>query len=995
MSDKSLVPSQNSGLRLQVNWREAFKASAKLLVDFLFKNYNSVGTDVIDFSVSMGWQKQVTPESLAALLINRALIGSMVEIIREYCEDWQDLSVDEQNRLTNHLLSQTIFTTDTEFEVDIGFFEQPRTFNGLSEAKRWMEEWLTPLVTTERAKAMSARLPTYFTCALHDELLQERDRYQILTNYFTNTLTLEAYKKEMGWRRYTAWLDKQLDEPIFAETFGIRPLYVPLCAHYINRHGQDILNPSTRDRNKDRQIQNTLHAQDLESAMDIWLKDDNAPVIRLISGGPGSGKSTFTRWWAARVAERGEFKVWHIALNYLNFTGDLEGKLKDLAAKNPYLVGNPLEEPNLLLIFDGLDELSLSGQVGFIAAENFIDQLITLVRSIFQPLKVLISGRDAIIKSQINKFSKPDQIWDLLPYFISEDKRKQYQSGSEDVLRKDRRDDWWKKYGTLKNINYDKLPDNLRLERLEEITAQPILNYLLAISEYFLNDRIGADTTRNEIYQSLLERVYERGWEKSDKATGNSRHGSTREIKSFSDFQLILEEVGLCSWHGDGRKVTEREVIAHCDSENSSKKVKNLFSCFVEQLQHSQEAKITKLMTAFYFQELGERGNDGEKAFEFTHKSFGEFLTAKRLVKTIDKIDRKYCDDEDGWNERTALKVWAEVCKSGVLNLDILEFFRQEIRLFYQDEPNRVSGWQQTICKLITYLLRHGLPMEDFGLPFYEMNKRAIQSEITILAALNACARCTGIVSNIGWEDRKTFGTWLARMQGQRDYRESSLVVTCLGWLSLEQANLVGANLEGANLEGANLEGANLERANLVRANLERVNLKKVRLVGASLVETRLDESSLNEAILDRSSLDGARLDGARLDGASLERSSLVGARLNGVILDGARLDGAILDGASLDGASLDGARLVGARLDRVSLKGARLVGASLIGARLEGAILDGARLDGTLFRRASLGRANLSNIVWNQYTHWQNVQDLESAYNVPEELQQYYRSDR
>ena len=39
-------------------------------------------------------------------------------------------------------------------------------------------------------------------------------------------------ERERAWLAYRAYLDAQLDEPIFGETFGLRAVYVPLRAYY-------------------------------------------------------------------------------------------------------------------------------------------------------------------------------------------------------------------------------------------------------------------------------------------------------------------------------------------------------------------------------------------------------------------------------------------------------------------------------------------------------------------------------------------------------------------------------------------------------------------------------------------------------------------------------------------------------------------------------------------------------------------------------------------
>jgi uncharacterized protein YjbI with pentapeptide repeats len=265
-------------------------------------------------------------------------------------------------------------------------------------------------------------------------------------------------------------------------------------------------------------------------------------------------------------------------------------------------------------------------------------------------------------------------------------------------------------------------------------------------------------------------------------------------------------------------------------------------------------------------------------------------------------INEEYRKERRGWTEQQSLKHWVEVCKSGTLDFDILEFVRQEVQIIYHSKPDLILQLQETCCKLINCLLREGLPMEEFGgLTFYQMNNRAIQSEITLLALLNACASLTRTLSIISWIDNKTFGAWFSRMQGQRTFDDSvTVVVDCLSWLNLDGASLYRVSLYGARLVGVSLDESSLYRANLYRANLNGANLNGANLTAVSLEETYLFEASLNGANLYRANLDGANLDGANLD------------------------------------------------------------------------------------------EVNLQNISWDKDTNWENVQGLETARNVPEELKQH-----
>ena len=129
------------------------------------------------------------------------------------------------------------------------------------------------------------------------------------------------------------------------------------------------------------------------------------------------------------------------------------------------------------------------------------------------------------------------------------------------------------------------------------------------------------ETTLNAIYADLLEAVYERQWE------GGRRHSGTGELAE-KDFDRILEEIALAVWHGDGRVATVETIHERCKSSRLDR--------YLEQFQEGAKKGVTRLLTAFYFRQAGDVR--GEKTFEFTHKSFGEYLTARRLVRMLDWV---------------------------------------------------------------------------------------------------------------------------------------------------------------------------------------------------------------------------------------------------------------------------------------------------------------------------------------------------------------------
>ena len=57
------------------------------------------------------------------------------------------------------------------------------------------------------------------------------------------------------------------------------------------------------------------------------------------------------------------------------------------------------------------------------------------------------------------------------------------------------------------------------------------------------------------------------------------------------------------------------------------------------------EKGAVSLLAAFYVRQAGFTAA-GERSFEFTHKSFGEFLAARRLVRALRTLARALADRE-------------------------------------------------------------------------------------------------------------------------------------------------------------------------------------------------------------------------------------------------------------------------------------------------------------------------------------------------------------
>jgi hypothetical protein len=231
----------------------------------------------------------------------------------------------------------------------------------------------------------------------------------------------------------------------------------------------------------------------------------------------------------------------------------------------------------------------------------------------------LLSGREVAVQANRTKFRELHQILHILPYFITEEEREEESNNYVDeqkLLEQDQRQIWWQSYGEAKGKNYTGLPPELDNANLLEITAQPLLNYLVALSLEKGKLQFSPETNLNEIYGDLLEAVYERGYEKQG-------HRVIEGIEKH-EFIGILEEIALACWHGDGRTTTVGEIETHCNNSGLG----DVLNRFQDSFQEDSKTSVTRLLTAFYFRESG-GVRASEKTFEFTHKSFGEYLTAK------------------------------------------------------------------------------------------------------------------------------------------------------------------------------------------------------------------------------------------------------------------------------------------------------------------------------------------------------------------------------
>jgi len=888
---------------VKADFKDLFKALAKGVGHTATGKWIELGADAVEALAALGLETD--PGELAFLLIRRSLITAAFELLDNSASQLSDTAATDADALVDNL------DLSIEMSVDQKFLERPGDLPILDSFKTLLSAWLKELGIEEpAADAIADRLPTYFVYALNQEWRRNSKAYGPLLEAL-NTPFTKAGDREWAWAEYSAMLERRIQEPVFDEPFSLSQIFVPLSAYYSKeRPRAEMDSDALRDqRQKRRHV-----VIDLQQELKSWVNGaDPQDAIRVISGGPGSGKSSFARVFASGIAaSHPKTKVLFVPLHLIDASKDLIEEIGRFVRDEGVLLNNPLDsespEPNLLIIFDGLDELASQGKAAADIARAFVREVEKTVERRNQQvvrLRVLLSGRELVVQENESEFRRPRQILNLLPYFtplkakyendVVVHDEVEYEDPAK-LLQKDARQEWWKNYGELTGKLFDGLPKELNRKDLTEITAQPLLNYLVALS--FTRDKLNfsKDINLNSIYADLVTAVHERGYEKG-RAFGPIRH------MTLEQFSRVLEEIGLAAWHGDGRTTTVREIEEHCKASGVGR--------MLDDFQEGAKAGVTRLLAAFFFRQYGQR-NSGDPTFVFTHKSFGEYLAARRVVRAMERVsrdlERRASSPDEGWDERDALKHWAQICGPSAMSEYLHTFLLNEVRLRSHTE---LESWQDQFTRLFNFVLRHAMPMEQLQIAtFREAMFQSQNAEEALLIALNICAETIGRCSVIEQPESTTFGTWLMRIEGQQAgmgrLARSSLSFLMLPGVYLFSSDLVGANLASSDFEAIEANCVCAEFADLASANLKTARLRRGNFFASNLSNTNLEGADLDEADMQETNLMGANLTGARLTGANLIVADLTGANLTGADLTGANLEGANLEDTNLKDVKMD-----------------------------------------------------------------------------------------
>jgi hypothetical protein len=408
---------------LKANFKDLFKSLSKAAIHGVSGNWKEASLQAVEAFAAIGLATDCG--EVAWVLIQRGLIKAIYSLVADHA----DLIVYKLGDIDELCGNLDLSLENIEVSIDQEFFRNPKMLEIIEAVKIPLTEWLQKVGVSEiQSRMISSRLGSYFVFSLSEEWGSNSKNYTCL-NEMVDTPFTKAKEREHAWIRYNAFLQKQVEERMFDEAFGLRQIYVPIRGYYeekVEGEGDKELRQHFQGMRSHKRI-----VIDLEKILEDWLnKAEQNDAIRIISGGPGSGKSSFVKIFAANQSEKGNIPILFIPLHHFELTEDLVDAVHNFVRYLQFFPSNPIDpktgEERILIIFDGLDELSMQGKVGVEVSQQFIREIDNKVFRFNQAktrLQVLISGRELVVQEHKSDFKKSQQVLHLLPYFISEETR--------------------------------------------------------------------------------------------------------------------------------------------------------------------------------------------------------------------------------------------------------------------------------------------------------------------------------------------------------------------------------------------------------------------------------------------------------------------------------------------------------------------------------------------------------------------------------------------
>lgn len=759
-------------------------------------------------------------------------------------------------------------------------------------------------------------------------ILERADRLPHLVEHLKLRDTLGS-RFEADLLRYRMELSKLGGEPIFDETFGIDRLFVDL---HVSVYRPDVPEKERWERCAEKLMPTVLSAL-----------DDLQRVI-FIEGGPGTGKSSFCKLLASRLARDNSTPYYPLFIRLRdpavkpsvdNFQEMFE---KALADKGFSIDTEFLRKRRFLFILDGFDELVMSGGTR-VNLRNFFYSLMKFQEKCAGggtwQHKIVVTGRPMAIENPVQDVPESFQRLRIEPL---DQKQLLEWLGNWGKVRGQQAAQRLKRaleQGGCLGKPKDRASKNTG-EGLQIIARQTLLLYLIAKldEDGHLTPELIQSEHPTTLYKAVVDWICGRTGDRQD-----WRNLTREDQKSL---RRGLQVAGLAIFQSGREHVGMDRVRAALKGDSK----------VLSFLEHGG----TALLASFYFTEAA-------GAVEFSHKSFGEYLAAEAMLETLKKIGRT--DDGEYLLElETAARHWYATFGGRALTKEVALMLRD---LMLEAFPDAQSEARQTLASRL-------IALDDQLLDEEWLNRGVVQRSrddhlgvgirTLDINAHSALLHCTGWLIAAGAEDSPRAPGWLekalhyseGKLLDEASFARRKLAGSRVGSRVI-RSNLSGADFSGAVLGGvvfdfSRLDGANFANAKIRFGSSGSIFVGRRGIVspgGGGFNSCILKNTNFSKAGLSVLAVCACRMqlcdfEGARIYGCTLWEVDFAGSRLRMSWVEGTIFDSCNFDGCDLSYAQFSEGGLLNCTFEAARLEGTEFRKVDATGSPLTPDILQGSR---------------------------------------------------
>ncbi|MBD0394403.1 MAG: hypothetical protein ICV52_11245, partial [Microcoleus sp. C1-bin4] len=457
-----------------------------------------------------------------------------------------------------------------------------------------------------------------FNQVLSQRLLQaglNADEAQILTKRVaanTHRYLIDAWAvsgesmKHLGQPSISEWreeqekyqsIDKYLQEqiaslplePVFAENFSFKDIYVPLKEKPIDANGKLI---------------EDAEAFDLETWAKQLLADENKQNrVMFVEAGPGRGKSVFCRMFADWVRQN-LHPIWTPVLirlrDILTLQNSFPETLKEavnagFASDDGWLMDR---NTRYLFFLDGFDELLMEGRSSG-GLEKFLNQVVQFQRDCEESAekghRVLITGRPLALHSVVRQM--PDNLERVEIQVMDDELQQQWLSK------------WEAQFGAEKTSAFQHFLQDERCPKQvkSDLAREPLLLYLLAAMHRDETLKVENFQGTNSTQAKILIYNQAVNWVLT-KQRSKLLNRNLTELET-DDLRRILTEAGLCVVQSGEECAPVAMIEERLKADNSVK------ALLEEARERINDHPLRNALAVFYLQQGSKEGS-----VEFVHK---------------------------------------------------------------------------------------------------------------------------------------------------------------------------------------------------------------------------------------------------------------------------------------------------------------------------------------------------------------------------------------